>query len=115
MAHPAPRNIARDRQLSVDLPFRRKRSCDRNIRNRPIPNKPNPCPGSGKLKGMKAVITGGDSGIGRAVTIAFSREGADVLVAQPAELATAYVMLADPLSSFTSGTTVAVTGGKPFI
>jgi NAD(P)-dependent dehydrogenase (short-subunit alcohol dehydrogenase family) len=35
--------------------------------------------------------------------------------AQPAELATAYVMLADPLSSYTSGTTVAVTGGKPFI
>jgi NAD(P)-dependent dehydrogenase (short-subunit alcohol dehydrogenase family) len=34
---------------------------------------------------------------------------------QPAELATAYVMLADPLSSYTSGTTVAVTGGKPFI
>jgi NAD(P)-dependent dehydrogenase (short-subunit alcohol dehydrogenase family) len=34
---------------------------------------------------------------------------------QPAELATAYVMLADPRSSFTSGTTVAVTGGKPFI
>jgi NAD(P)-dependent dehydrogenase (short-subunit alcohol dehydrogenase family) len=34
---------------------------------------------------------------------------------QPAELATAYVMLADPLSSFTSGTTIAVTGGKPFI
>lgn len=34
---------------------------------------------------------------------------------QPAELATAYVMLADPMSSFTSGTTVAVTGGKPFI
>jgi NAD(P)-dependent dehydrogenase (short-subunit alcohol dehydrogenase family) len=31
---------------------------------------------------------------------------------QPAELATAYVMLADPLSSYTSGTTVAVTGGK---
>src|SRR5580704_9391583 len=35
--------------------------------------------GSGKLKGMKAVITGGDSGIGRAVAIA--REGADVLIA----------------------------------
>jgi len=34
---------------------------------------------------------------------------------QPAELATTYVMLADPLSSYTSGTTVAVTGGKPFI
>ena len=34
---------------------------------------------------------------------------------QPAELATAYVMLADPLSSYVSGTTIAVTGGKPFI
>jgi NAD(P)-dependent dehydrogenase (short-subunit alcohol dehydrogenase family) len=34
---------------------------------------------------------------------------------QPAELATAYVMLADPHSSYTSGTTIAVTGGKPFI
>ena len=34
---------------------------------------------------------------------------------QPAELATAYIMLADPLSSYTSGTTIAVTGGKPFI
>jgi enoyl-ACP reductase-like protein len=33
----------------------------------------------------------------------------------PPELATAYVMLADPLSSYTSGTTVAITGGKPFI
>jgi hypothetical protein len=33
---------------------------------------------------------------------------------QPAELATDYVMLADPLSSYTSGTTVAVIGGKPF-
>lgn len=35
--------------------------------------------------------------------------------AQPAELATAYVMLADPLSSYTSGATIAVTGGKPFL
>ena len=36
--------------------------------------------GSGKLSGKKAVITGGDSGIGRAVAIAFAREGADVLI-----------------------------------
>ncbi|MCZ2812756.1 SDR family oxidoreductase [Modestobacter sp. VKM Ac-2979] len=36
--------------------------------------------GSGKLTGKRAVITGGDSGIGRAVAIAFAREGADVLI-----------------------------------
>src|SRR4051812_7656622 len=36
--------------------------------------------GSGRLTGKKAVITGGDSGIGRAVAIAFAREGADVLI-----------------------------------
>jgi NAD(P)-dependent dehydrogenase (short-subunit alcohol dehydrogenase family) len=37
--------------------------------------------GSGKLSGKATVITGGDSGIGRAVAIAFAREGADVLIA----------------------------------
>jgi NAD(P)-dependent dehydrogenase (short-subunit alcohol dehydrogenase family) len=34
---------------------------------------------------------------------------------QPAELATTYVMLADPLSSYLSGATIAVTGGKPIL
>src|ERR1700730_9868956 len=36
--------------------------------------------GSGKLTGKKAIITGGDSGIGRAVGIAFSPEGTGVLI-----------------------------------
>ncbi len=41
--------------------------------------------GSGLLDGRAAVITGGDSGIGRAVAIAFAREGADVLIAYISE------------------------------
>jgi NAD(P)-dependent dehydrogenase (short-subunit alcohol dehydrogenase family) len=41
--------------------------------------------GSGRLKGRRALITGGDSGIGRAVAIAFAREGADIAVSYLSE------------------------------
>ncbi|MDF3076076.1 MAG: short-chain dehydrogenase/reductase, partial [Alphaproteobacteria bacterium] len=41
--------------------------------------------GSGKLEGMAALITGGDSGIGRAVAVLFAREGCDVAIAHLAE------------------------------
>jgi NAD(P)-dependent dehydrogenase (short-subunit alcohol dehydrogenase family) len=41
--------------------------------------------GHGRLAGKKAVVTGADSGIGRAVAIAFAREGADVLISYLSE------------------------------
>ncbi|WP_025688734.1 SDR family oxidoreductase [Paenibacillus zanthoxyli] len=47
---------------------------------RPIYDNPN-YKGSGKLQGKAALISGGDSGIGRAVAVAFAKEGADVAIA----------------------------------
>ncbi|MBQ8472601.1 MAG: glucose 1-dehydrogenase [Bacilli bacterium] len=49
---------------------------------RPRPIFDNPCyKGSGKLKGKVAIITGGDSGIGRAVAVSYVKEGAKVVIA----------------------------------
>ncbi|MGE0153549.1 MAG: SDR family oxidoreductase [Reyranellaceae bacterium] len=50
--------------------------------------------GSRKLEGMAALITGGDSGIGRAVAVLFAREGCDVAIAHLAEDADARVSAA---------------------
>ncbi len=51
--------------------------------------------GSGRLRGRKAIVTGADSGIGRAVAIAFAREGADVVLGYlPSEEADAKEVIA---------------------
>jgi NAD(P)-dependent dehydrogenase (short-subunit alcohol dehydrogenase family) len=57
----------------------RKPGLESEIEPRPMFDNP-AYRGSGKLEDMKALITGGDSGIGRAVAVLFAREGADIAI-----------------------------------
>lgn len=51
----------------------------------PLPTQPKEYVGSGKLKDRVAIITGGDSGIGRAVAIAYAKEGANLVISYLSE------------------------------
>src|SRR5437867_3326274 len=69
------------KEKKLQPPQHQRRQPGREHKMRPRPRAEDTTPrGSRKLQGKVAIITGGDSGIGRAVAIAFAKEGADVSV-----------------------------------
>src|SRR5207237_1319422 len=63
----------------------RQRQPGSERRMKPRPRQPHEYKAAGKLKGKVALITGGDSGIGRAVALVYAKEGADVCIAYLSE------------------------------
>ncbi len=74
----------KDENVKIPLTFKpQHQECQPGIESimnpLPIYDNPNVC-GSGKLKGKVAIISGGDSGIGRAISVLFAKEGADIVI-----------------------------------